>query len=1575
LTAATDLPRYAFLARCAQIFLRYLDAIDETTSWDTTLQACFKLFQKQSVVEYLRQVEENAPPPPTPPRFPNKTKTSRTLRLTNGNHSTGTTNVVHDAAASKYNKVTTTSSSREEFLALSFPVLVHIDVLLAHDSVEQAIDIAVRMERCSMLSQEDQRRAWAKIFQCLVQTGRVFLDGFPLHRPEYLSNRKIILEKIIPQTGPVGMNIFVDGYVTILEQVALIRDISDEEKTYIQRACHQTVLRILQAKYNEDRGLQEFCSAYWRRLQDNYPAIAGYRWSTFSVSSSSADQMKWATQLLCESNKVPVSLYYSNEDPTIDLDGLARREKIQAQPQLMLGHGQEKPTVRPSTVPKESRDTTGTVTLAVAEPVYASTQAQYSATALVDAPSVMESDKREYANANVENEWNDEKGAYNQHKLENQDEMSYDAEENLQEEKVEVVELAESSDDDVAAEAEQEEMEVAVPRESDDSDETADEDSVNDLFEYQDHHSEGESDADDHEENVAEAAQGDEEIQADTVDLTADSGDDSGHNEGATTAEPRGNSEEKGEEESYSSTEVEPVSNVLEVATSQSHDEVGSQAGSQMGTGYGSQTGYEPEAHDFTEEEVSEAVHTEDEDDERQRLLKIKQQAKSSNEMETAPSVEAANPVTVREPQTLSDMDAADEHTTEHEEDLGAESSELDEGDGTEAPVYVAPALAGTGASLEDFAIRAQQPVGQDRDHDEESSRVSEDNHETYASTPWVFKASYQQEGTENPVESADGDTGVAVNLGDSGLSYLDESSLAVSLEEDDSKMAATKVLIDKTPDSLLQREQVANEVVNQENDAAQHGKEVSAGVSRAGRTSKETSTHLLRQKHSPKKGIVNVPPATTLKFVPLSGFADPKPDPNQVIKPVPVPVPRKQQASATSGNAATTASSPTKPPTPPAKPTMKKISHAHLAGFAAPKPVPIPPPDIFSAKFVDMKLSGSQHKKSSVSHLAGENEKKAGVLTTPPHFARAESESNVSNSTIGVSSVHIPHQLASPGMSSVAPSIQDSPIRSPQRLRKGRTPSRKAKDAREEDLPKTTRKSNKKRTEENEDDQDLQAKIPRRLEIQGAPPSIRTTTSKDDEILSHAGSRSLASRRSTKGHGTIGSPRGSSQRSARATRGKTKMKSDEHFSDIEGSEDDKDSHARSKGSIDEDDGGSKSTSTRRTKKNEPAEDVNDKDEGSVEVTQSSKLSSWEGRRVRITTKDQYEGYTGTVTKRRGKGKYWYIDLDNTVGAASTIFKMTSGFEELDNAEEKDDANVKVVDRDAQKDDSLLTASETSRRPPKYPLETTPTKAAKKNESRNDSVAVTSKPSRRNKSNDKGTIPSKQKRATRKRKTKGESISEESKSSRRSTRGAAKGKNDEETLDGESTTNSFRSSRSGNVRTGTTGETDEPAIKTEFSLKAHKKRKTAAEKEEALEAIPEDAKIAEVEDEKPKGKRGRPKRAENPTGKGEEPRVASKVKAASRKRAAEDADDGSVADSKRKRGKKAIETGGDESFADSKSTRNTRRSRATKADDSAETEPADTRKRGTRKEKKDIEEKSTTSVSTRRSTRSTRSKK
>ena len=220
---ATNLPKHALLARCAEIFLSRLDVEDPLD----VAEACSQLRKKHSPMTYLNQLQEAA-----------------TL-VHSKNNINKAAKVLTEAQG---NSANSNVSYRDGLLSVAYPVLTSMDVLLAVDHVDAAIDIATKMEACTLLSEHDQSRAWTKIFHYLVQTGRVFLDGFSLHEADYMAKRNIILLNIVGKSERTGVDAFLDGYLSILKQVTRIRNMTDDERICIQRACHQTVLRIFQSK-------------------------------------------------------------------------------------------------------------------------------------------------------------------------------------------------------------------------------------------------------------------------------------------------------------------------------------------------------------------------------------------------------------------------------------------------------------------------------------------------------------------------------------------------------------------------------------------------------------------------------------------------------------------------------------------------------------------------------------------------------------------------------------------------------------------------------------------------------------------------------------------------------------------------------------------------------------------------------------------------------------------------------------------------------------------------------------------------------------------------------------------------------------------------------------------------------------------------------------------------------------------------------------------------------------------------------------------------------------------------------
>jgi len=594
----TDLPRYTFLARCANIFLGRLD----TESTDDVVDACSQLLQKESPTEYLRQLSIAR-------KSLLANKTNLPL-LTNG-------------------KSNGELSGDNQLRSLGYPVLIHIDALLVSGVVDRAIDIAVKMEECLSLSERDQAEAWSKIFHYLAQTGQVFLDGFPLNRDDYLMNRKIIIEKIVSASCPLAVDVFIDGYVRILEQVAKLAGVSEEERLYVQRACHQTVLRVFQAKYSEQQGIEMFHRLYWKDLDG---AVSGStsRWSSLTLSSSKQELRKWAFELLTTENEIPHSLRLENTDRP-DLDVLVRRASGRAMSTMQTMQIESEKSVerRLANVGTETHESstaanrnqsptaasTGDMdveTEAVDEEEFSDAQEKQSEDDGVDS-TTREENESEAAEVDDEDDEDDESDEedYNEAHVED------GAMDRIEANEVEEIVIADSSDDDDAEEANIAEI-VNSEEDGNDSDETADEEGISELFDKGDEAKESDEEAveaDDDSEGEPDHDSHDEEgSEVEVVDV--DMGEDHEEEEEEEEEEISNGKivdeeamEKESDARSHSSAEAGPI----EGAANQSMDEAGSQ------------TGYEPECvyTEQSEEEVSEAMHTEDEEEERESLVSL----------------------------------------------------------------------------------------------------------------------------------------------------------------------------------------------------------------------------------------------------------------------------------------------------------------------------------------------------------------------------------------------------------------------------------------------------------------------------------------------------------------------------------------------------------------------------------------------------------------------------------------------------------------------------------------------------------------------------------------------------------------------------------------------------------------------------------------------------------------------------------------------------------------------------------------------------------------------------------------
>lgn len=755
----TGLPRYTLLARFAQIFLGRLDR-DNT---DDIVHACTRILQQASPMEYIASLDRE--------NWRALSKGENVRLFTNGNW----------IAAEKCNQ-------GDGSITLGFPLLTHIDALLVEDNAEQAINIAVRMEHCLVLSEDNQLQAWTRVVNYLFQTGHIFLDGFPVCRPEYLANRRFILEMIMTRSGPLGLTVFIEAYKNVLARVAGLKgNVTEDEHEYLQRACHQTVLRILQAKYGEEAGIEKFKESYLKHVE-GIAASPRVQLSSLMVCSSKKEQMNWAFDFLCQTNKVPDSLRLDDNNRP-DLPRLFHRGESIPGHFLLTTDRAKGPATAKNEIHAVVLDDEGSRAAEMdvsMECVDANVQERLQEHAYnegtddgmkeeVEGDHFMDShemlqdgatkddieDDTEHFVGAVEDD--DSKGkAIEDHEDRKSEKPEHPAESKDTPEDTPLEEHASSSkegeDEEVrcAADSNQEEVKTsALLQDKDDdgheSEEATDEECSQEQLggagqDYEqwkapfldgggcyENKSVQDKECYSAEEKVNPDQQDDEVI--DIVDEDDDEGAEVENIAGGNNYEDGDTEEEAPKDGNYfCNAEVEvprhgrehgqehvevggrdenedgSPGEIIEANANQSMDEVSQYEA-------GSQTGYEPEdTHGFTEEEVSEAMHTEDEEEERLEAGKVIQASEDSKEHMKIDTADAAKHRIAVEPHTLSDMDAADEHTTGQEEDLGAESSEQDEGDGTYAPRYPVPKADKTaeGPSLMAFAVRAQRQADPD---------------------------------------------------------------------------------------------------------------------------------------------------------------------------------------------------------------------------------------------------------------------------------------------------------------------------------------------------------------------------------------------------------------------------------------------------------------------------------------------------------------------------------------------------------------------------------------------------------------------------------------------------------------------------------------------------------------------------------------------------------------------------------------------------------------------------------------------------------------------------------------------
>jgi len=189
-----------------------------------------------------------------------------------------------------------------------FPLLVHIQVWLLKDEVERATDLTRKIDVSACLNDEVKDDAWFNIWYYLLADGRLFLDGNS-DTPGYLQKRDFLYNHMACQVSQNAKIAMFDFYQDVARRVCEHDDASLEEKQYVILACQQTVLRLLLKM----RGLG---SNTIREFVDKTS------WPTEIPGRKSAkDLNEWASNFLLHNRKIPCTLI----DQTTGLVDLSKR--------------------------------------------------------------------------------------------------------------------------------------------------------------------------------------------------------------------------------------------------------------------------------------------------------------------------------------------------------------------------------------------------------------------------------------------------------------------------------------------------------------------------------------------------------------------------------------------------------------------------------------------------------------------------------------------------------------------------------------------------------------------------------------------------------------------------------------------------------------------------------------------------------------------------------------------------------------------------------------------------------------------------------------------------------------------------------------------------------------------------------------------------------------------------------------------------------------------------------------------------------------------------------------------------
>ena len=695
LAEATGLSLYIVSARCvAMLFVR-----QSMGDHEAFVRSCRNLLSMSSANGYVDELSANRSSKVAPP-----SPATDGLSILNGDLSK--------------------PSLREKLSMLGYPLLVHMNVILLMDNFQEAVVVASKMEKSGTFSLHEKEEAYRIIFDYLLTTDQLFIEA---HTPV----EKSLLLSFVPHAGLIGMRVFEQSYHLLSQQLPKGSIVTEAERFFVWHASHQTLLKLMISKYTLENAMKRFQA--FESLDD----------------LSYEQQVRWATEFLATENAIPSSLVIQDEHgKRANMNELVGRGD-QNMYQDAAGSLLQSPAVKESTDlveiddsddgPAQALNEMETEEKAISSNIDNPIELVEESVELVEESVELDEDSVELDDdSEVSDEVLEEGGCEAKGDSPTKPGMRH---EYAYDDMVDstTTSHAQSEDEDQSQSDHQDGNDSENPIDLDDTSESDQQvgDDSDRSIELEDvcdsDQSQDDQDRDsDQDEEVDKPLDDREDAERDETESSQDNSDqeqsvsssvDRRRLEGGETADETADEDSvaaikadlDGETRTAVASALSPVAEDAEVLEVQLKDSnVAHESPSSRG-----EAGYDAEdsqGHTEEEEEVSEEFHT-DEEDESRPVEEVRENDRSSRvDINRHP-----DRIRRSESHNLSDMDFADEMTAEHEDDPGAESSELEESaEAYEHRRYSFNPAATSGqttVSLHDFALLAQQQDATQRDN------------------------------------------------------------------------------------------------------------------------------------------------------------------------------------------------------------------------------------------------------------------------------------------------------------------------------------------------------------------------------------------------------------------------------------------------------------------------------------------------------------------------------------------------------------------------------------------------------------------------------------------------------------------------------------------------------------------------------------------------------------------------------------------------------------------------------------------------------------------------------------------